>query len=156
MLTVDERACGAPPDLSFRVAADVEAWPSFLPHYRWVRFHRKEGFATGIVEMAAWRRFGPLPYPTWWISEMSHDAGERIVRYRHIDGVTRGMDVLWTVQSTEGGGSLLRIVHEWEGPPWPLIGPWAARRVIGPGFVHAIAQRTLSGIATDAERMDAR
>lgn len=156
MLTVDERACRAAPDVSFRVAADVEAWPSFLPHYRWVRFHRKDGFATGVVEMAAWRRFGPLSYPTWWKSEMEHDAAERVVRYRHIEGVTRGMDVLWTVRPAKGGGSLLRIVHEWDGPSWPLMGPWAARHVIGPVFVHAIAQRTLEGVATEAERSAAR
>jgi ribosome-associated toxin RatA of RatAB toxin-antitoxin module len=152
VLTLDERGCRAEPDLCFQVAADVEAWPRFLSHYRWVRFHRKDGFATGVVEMAAWRRFGFLPYPTWWVSEMDHDPGQRVVRYRHVDGVTRGMDVLWTVTPTEGGGSVLRIVHEWEGPRWPVIGPWAAGHVIGPWFIHAVAERTLAGVAAEAER----
>jgi len=152
VLTVDERTCRGDPDLCFRIAADVEGWPGFLSHYRWVRFHRKDGFASGLVEMAAWRRFGPLAYPTWWISEMSHDAAERSVRYRHVRGVTGGMSVLWTVTPTAEGGSLLRIVHEWRGPLWPVVGPWAAERIIGPGFIHHIAERTLAGVALESER----
>lgn len=156
MLTVDERTCRAEPDVCFHVAGDVEGWPRFLPHYRWVRFHSKEGFATGVVEMAAWRPFGPLRYPTWWVSKMSCDPERRIVRYVHVRGITRGMDVLWTVTPSEGGGALLRIVHEWNGPAWPMMGPWAAEHVIGPGFIHHIAARTLAGVASEAERRQQR
>ena len=66
MRTVDEQRTQAPPDICFQVAADVEGWPDILPHYRWVKFQRKDGFASGIVEMAAWRNFPGIPYPTWW------------------------------------------------------------------------------------------
>jgi hypothetical protein len=152
MLTVDQRTCAAPPSVVFQVAADVEGWPDILPHYRWVRFQRKEGFARGLVEMAAWRKFGPLPYPTWWVSEMEHDPLARVVRYRHVEGITRGMDVLWEVRSIRGGRSQLRIVHQWSGPTWSLIGGVAAKLVIGPLFISHIAGRTLAGIAAEAER----
>lgn len=151
MLTVDEIHASAPPDLCFRVAADVERWPEILPHYRWVRFHRKDAFGRGRVEMAAWRPFGPLRYPTWWVSEMEADSGAGVVLYHHVDGITRGMDVRWEVRGREPEGTLLRIVHEWEGPPWPLVGRFAADVVIGPHFVSHIAGRTLSGIAATAE-----
>lgn len=151
MRTVDEHVAGAPADTCFRIAADVEGWPGILPHYRWVRFRRKDGFATGEVEMAAWRPFGPVGYPTWWVSEMRHDPDERTVRYRHVDGITRGMDVWWEVRPLSEDRTLLRIVHEWPGPRWPLIGGFAARHVIGPHFVQAIAGRTLAGIADAAE-----
>lgn len=151
MRIVDEHTCAAPPGVAFQVAADVERWPDILPHYRWVRFRRKDGFATGVVEMAAWRRFGPVGYPTWWVSEMEHDAAAREVRYRHVAGVTRRMDVLWRVTPVEHG-SHLHLVHEWEGPRWPLIGTLAARRVILPHFVSFIAGRTLAGVAAEAER----
>lgn len=152
MLTVDEHSSDAPPDICFRVAADVERWPEILPHYRWVRFQRKVAFARGLVEMAAWRPFGPLKYPTWWASEMDHREDERVVLYRHVDGITRGMDVRWEVSPGTDGGSHLRIVHEWDGPDWPLIGGIAADRVIGPHFVSHIAGRTLAGICREAER----
>lgn len=151
MRTVDERIAAAPAELCFEVAADVERWPEILPHYRWVRFLRREGFAEGRVEMAAWRLFGPVGWPTWWMSEMTHDRAARTVHYTHVKGITRGMDVVWEVVALPGDRAHLRIVHEWGGPAWPLIGGFAARAVIGPHFVSAIAQRTLAGIAREAE-----
>ena len=152
MITTDEHVAAAPPDVCFRVGADVEHWPDILPHYRWVRFQRKDGFASGRVEMAAWRDFaGPIRYPTWWVSEMESDAAKPIVRYRHVDGITRDMDVVWEFLP-RGDRTLIRIVHEWQGPPWPLIGRFAANHVIGPRFVSFIAGRTLAGVAAEAER----
>ncbi len=152
MKTIDERICAAPADICFQVAADVENWPTILPHYRWVKFQRKDGFAEGIVEMAAWRSFPGFNYPTWWASEMRYDPEHRTVFYRHIAGVTKGMDVEWKVTALEDGRSHLCIVHEWSGPAWPLIGSFAANYVIGPHFVSHIAGRTLHGIAEAAER----
>ena len=152
MRTVDEATTPADPDLAFRTAADVERWPEILPHYRWVRFRRKDGFARGLVEMAAWRPFGPLSWPTWWVSEMDHDPDARTVTYRHVDGITTGMDVVWRVTPREDGTTLLSIVHEWDGPGWPLIGGFAAEHVIGPHFVSHIAGRTLAGVTRAAER----
>ena len=154
MLTIDEQICRASPDIAFQVAADVEGWPDVLSHYRWVRFLRKDSFAQGVVEMAAWRHFGPLGYPTWWVSEMEHDAADRVVRYRHIRGVTSGMDVVWRVSAAPDGCSHLSIVHEWTGPGWPVIGRFAAERVIGPRFVSHIAGLTLAGVAAEAERRE--
>ena len=152
MRTVDERVSRAPPEHCFRAAADVERWPRILPHYRWVRFRAKEGFARGLVEMAAWRYFGPVGYPTWWVSRMDHDLERRTVSYRHVEGITRGMDVIWEISSRAEGGTLLRVVHEWAGPGWPLVGAATADLVIGPHFIHHIASRTLAGVAREAER----
>jgi coenzyme Q-binding protein COQ10 len=151
MRIVDEADSKAPAEVAFRTAADVERWPEILPHYRWVRFHRKDEFAQGVVEMAAYRHFGPFRYPTWWVSEMRHEPEARRVYYKHIDGVTKGMDVVWEVDESPGGGSHLRIVHEWGGPAWPWIGSFAANAVIGPHFVSYIASRTLIGVCRAAE-----
>jgi ribosome-associated toxin RatA of RatAB toxin-antitoxin module len=152
MTTVDERLVAAPPDLCFRVAADVEDWPRILPHYRWVRFHDKAAFGTGRVEMAAWRDFaGPLRYPTWWLSDMRSVEDEPAIYFVHVDGITRRMDVKWAFQPRDDG-TLITITHAWNGPAWPLIGGLAWRHVIGPRFVSFIAQRTLAGVAREAER----
>lgn len=148
MRTVDTLWIDAPPDRVFELAADVERWPLILPHYRWVRF--TDGTSRRLVEMAAWRPFGALRWPTWWVSEMTIDAPERRVRYHHVRGITAGMDVWWTV-GPEESGTRATIVHEWRGPAWPLIRRSAAEWVIGPVFVHGIASRTLAGIARVAE-----
>jgi len=143
----------APAETCFRVAADVERWPEILPHYRRVRFRDKRGFGMGIVEMAAWRSFPmAIRYPTWWVSDMRVDVDAPAVHYRHIDGITRGMDVVWEFRRESDDLTHVRIVHEWRGPAWPLIGVPAANLVIGPHFISAIAQRTLAGVAAEAER----
>jgi len=149
MRTVDERQVAAPPAVVFEAARDVERWPEILPHYRYVRMLETRP-GGGIVEMSANRPFGPLNWPTWWTSEMWIDLARLEVRYHHIRGITRGMDVVWQVVP-RGGGTHVTIVHEWTGPAWPLIRVPAAEWVIGPVFVHGIASRTLAGIARAAE-----
>jgi len=149
---LDECFMRAPPALCFRVAADVERWPDFLAHYRWVRFQERTAFGTGRVEMAAWRDFGgPFRYPTWWVSDMRIREHEPAVLYTHVDGITRGMEVKWSFEPRPDG-TLVRITHAWDGPQWPLVGRLAWSAVIAPHFVSAIAQRTLAGVAREAQR----
>lgn len=158
MRTVDEHVMRAPASICFQVAADVERWPEILPHYRWVRFQERGAPGQGRVEMAAWRELGQTGsgralarWPTWWVSDMRADPAEPAVYYRHVAGVTRGMDVKWEFLP-DPRGTNVRIVHQWSGPSWPLIGRLAADAVIGPAFVSAIARRTLAGVAAEAER----
>jgi uncharacterized membrane protein len=150
--TVDRLMMKAPVGKVFEAARNVERWPELLGHYRWVRMleRRDDG---GTVEMAAWRPFGPLRYPTWWVSEMWVDRETRAVRYRHVRGITAGMDVEWRLREV-GKETEVTIVHEWNGPRWPLIGSVAAEAVIGPVFIHGIASRTLAGIRREVERSD--
>ena len=61
------------------------------------------------------------------------------------------MDVEWSFTPAEGG-THVRVLHVWDGPPWPLIGILAATTLIGPVFIHGIASRTLAGLARVAER----
>ena len=150
MHTVDQIAIRAPIDRVFQVASDVERWPEILSHYRWVRFLDRHE-SGGTVEMAAARPFGVFRFPAWWVSEMTVDRLARVIRYRHVRGITRRMNVSWRLVDAPGGVDVT-IVHEWAGPAWPLIGPLAARLVIGPVFIHGIASRTLAGIKQEAER----
>ena len=107
MLTVDTTRIAAPVDRVFRAAEAVERWPELLPHYRWVRMleRRPDG---GVVEMAAWRPFGPVGYPTWWVSEMRVDRSAPAVYYRHVRGITTGMDVVWRLEP-EGNGTTVAV-----------------------------------------------
>ena len=151
MTTVDERLVRAPLETIFALARHVEHWPAYLPHYRFVRFLGTNGEEPALVEMSANRPFGPLNWPTYWRSLMAVDVNAPAVRFRHVGGVTTGMDVEWTFVPVRGGVHV-RIVHVWDGPGWPVIGRFAARAVIGPVFVHGIASRTLAGLGAAAER----
>jgi hypothetical protein len=158
MTTIDAAHVAAPLPVIFELARDVERWPELLPHYRFVRFTTRDGRDGGIVEMSANRPFGPLGWPTFWRSEMETIplAGSEspAIRFRHIGGITTGMDVIWEF-AARGSGTDVRIVHVWDGPSLPIIGSIAARTVIGPVFVHGIASRTLAGLARAAERIAA-
>ena len=155
MRTVDQVLIRAPVERVFAAAADIERWPTILPHYRWVRVLERRNNGA-LVEMAAWRPFGSVRYPAWWVSEMTVDRDAREIRYTHVRGITRGMAVAWrfhpSAGTTPGGGVVVTIVHEWRGPAWPLLGGLAARLVIGPVFIHGIASRTLAGIKKEAEK----
>ena len=154
MRTVDERFVRAPLEIMFRIARDVESWAAHLRHYRFVRFRERASDGGGIVEMSANRPFGPLNWPTWWLSEMqvtNESGAPAAIRFRHIGGITTGMDVEWRFESRDGG-TQVELVHAWDGPRWPLIGVFAATTVIGPVFVHGIATRTVAGLARLAER----
>ena len=155
METVDERLVKAPWRTIFGLAKTVEEWPTHLSHYRYVRFRERASDGGGIVEMSADRPFGPVGWPTWWLSQMSVDEGAPAIRFRHIDGVTKGMDVEWTFRAVPGG-THVTILHVWDGPPVPLIGIPAATLVIGPVFIHGIASRTLAGLAAAAEKQTGR
>lgn len=160
METVDEQLVRAPLTAVFELASDVEKWPSHLSHYRYVRFRQRRPDGGGLVEMSAYRPFhvidtsrGPfrIKWPTWWLSEMAVNSETPAIRFRHVGGITKGMEVEWTFAPAPAG-THVRIVHLWDGPRIPLAGVWAAKYVIGPVFVHGIASRTLAGLGAVAQR----
>lgn len=147
----DEQLVRAPWRAIFDIAKRVEEWPAYLPHYRYVRFRERATDGGGVVEMAAYRPFGLAGWPTWWLSEMAVDEGAPAIRFRHVAGITKGMDVEWSFRSVPGG-THVTVLHVWDGPPIPFLGIPAATLFIGPVFIHAIASRTLAGLAAVAER----
>ena len=134
----------APWDRIFDLAADVERWPEILPHYRYVRplgSGEERRFAMGA-------RRGIIPV-TWEAIQRPLRA-ERRIEFEHTGGVTKGMWVAWRLEERADFVDV-SIEHQLD-LHWPLIGEWAARSVIGPHFIEAIAGRTLRRIRELAER----
>jgi ribosome-associated toxin RatA of RatAB toxin-antitoxin module len=153
MVVVDEQTVRVPREAIFALAKDVAEWPTHLPHYNFVTFRNHARDGGGLVEMSANRPFGPLNWRTWWLSEMSVDETTPNIRFKHVGGITTGMEVEWQFLRREDPNVChVRIVHAWDGPWWPLIGKVAAMAVIGPVFIHGIASRTLAGLARAAEQ----
>jgi ribosome-associated toxin RatA of RatAB toxin-antitoxin module len=128
----------------FELACAVERWPELLAHYRWVREISRRGECR-VVEMAAHRDGIPV---RWWAEQVCEPAVPRIL-FRHVRGVTRGMEVEWSF-AERADGVLVRISHDLR-LGWPLIGPLVADRIIGPFFVSDIAGKTLRRIKQLAE-----
>lgn len=133
------------------LAADTERWPIILPHYRWVTLLAGGGDRK-TVEMAARRGRIPVRWQAEQIVE--RDGPTPIIRFRHVGGVTKGMEVAWTFQRIADGWAVT-IDHEFA-PPWPLVGNLVANKIIGPHFIEAIAGKTLATIKGIVEGRDRR
>jgi hypothetical protein len=92
--------------------------------------------------------------PVSWTAEQRLFPDEPRMTFRHVRGVTRGMDVEWSFTPIEGGTRV--AIHHDLRLRWPLIGGLVADRIIGPFFVRAIAGRTLRRfkeiVEADADR----
>lgn len=146
MQTENSIQIDAPLERIVGLAGDVERWPTILPHYRWVKL-LDGGGDRKVVEMAARRDRFPVKWQA--IQTIERGNGTPIIRYRHIGGVTKGMEVAWTF-TQNGSGYLVRIDHELH-LKWPVIGGVVGDRIIGPYFVSYIAGRTLATIKQLAE-----
>jgi ribosome-associated toxin RatA of RatAB toxin-antitoxin module len=140
----------APPERVFDLVADLERWPERLPHYRYVRVVGRSGPVTR-ARMSA--RRGVIP--VYWVADQTPDAGARTIRFRHVGGVTRGMDVLWTLRPERFGardGTRASITHDLDfrlgiAP----VGRFLAERVIASQFIEPIAGATLRRFKAIAE-----
>jgi uncharacterized membrane protein len=133
----------------YGLAAPVERWPELLPHYRWVRVLDDDGEGRRLVEMAALRNFIPV---RWRAEQLLFPDAPRIV-FRHVGGVTKGMEVEWVFAPQGDGVVRVSILHNLERglAGWPMVGGVVADRVVGPFFVSNIAGKTLGRIKELAE-----
>lgn len=135
----------APFERVFPLVAEVERWPAILPHYRFVR---RVADPEGERRFAMGARRGPIPVRWEAIQRVLPD--ERRVEFEHTGGITKGMWVAWRFDDAAEGVLDVSIEHRLE-LGWPLIGRFAAERIIGPQFIEAIAGRTMRRIRQLAE-----
>lgn len=143
--TANEIWIGASPRTVYRLAEAVERWPELLPHYRYVRLLRREG-RSRVVKMAASRSGVPIS----WTSVLTPLPVQNRIRFQHIGGITRGMEVEWRLRR-ERGGTRVVIEHRLR-LPWPpgfrQVGEW----VVGELFIKNVAGKTLRRVKQLAER----
>ncbi len=144
MNTANEIWIAAKPKKVFKLAEAVERWPEMLPHYRYVRLLARTGNVR-TVQMAASRD----GIPVRWTSLLLHLPRENRIRFRHIRGVTKGMEVEWRLEKT-GGGTRVVIEHELR-LRWPPVIRSVGELIIGRFFIHNIAGKTLRRIKQLAE-----
>ena len=134
----------APPGDVFELVSDLSRWEERLPHYRYVRILNRTDGATRAA-MSARRGIVPV----FWEAIQTNDANARTIRFHHVRGVTRGMDVIWSFLP-ERGGTRAQVDHDLEFGV-PVIGEWLAHRVIAREFIEPIVAKTLSRFRQLAE-----
>jgi aromatase len=101
------------------------------------------------VEMAARRDVvAGLAIPLQWTSIVTLHEHQRRIEFEHIRGITRGMQVAWTIEPWDSG-LRVQIRHIFV-PRWPVPDP-LVRRIVGEYFVNGVARRTLRCIGDLAE-----
>ncbi|MFZ3377714.1 MAG: SRPBCC family protein [Chthoniobacterales bacterium] len=125
----------APKTKVFETAANLELWPEFLPHYRYIHYLERSP-NRNVVVMAATRSRIPIS----WTSEQIIDREKCEVRFHHLKAWTKGMRVVWTFEETPTG-VLVKISHELRfriAVVAPIVDP-----LVGDFFIHNIANKTL-------------
>jgi ribosome-associated toxin RatA of RatAB toxin-antitoxin module len=125
----------APKTMIFETAANLELWPTMLPHYRYIRF-LKRAPDRNIVIMAAKRSGIPIS----WMSEQIIDRDRLEIRFHHLRAWTKGMDVVWSFSDTPAGVQV-EIAHDLRFRVRALAP--IVDLVIGDFFIHNIANKTL-------------
>jgi ribosome-associated toxin RatA of RatAB toxin-antitoxin module len=125
----------APRQTIFETAANLELWPKFLPHYRYIRYLERSP-ERNLVVMAATRSGIPIS----WTSEQLIDREQLEVRFHHLRAWTKGMRVVWTFKETPAG-VLVEILHDLRFRA-PLLAP-IMEPIVGDFFIHHIANKTL-------------
>ena len=134
----------APKERIFETAADLEKWPSFLPHYRFIHYYER-GPERNVVRMAARRDFIPIS----WVSGEIIDRSKLEVRFKHLKAWTKGMEVVWTFAETDEGVRV-SIIHDLRFRV-PSLAP-LAEPIIGDFFIGHIANQTLKHMKAHLER----
>jgi hypothetical protein len=145
----------APPALVFALARGVERWDRLLPHYARSRAVARGADGDAVVEFVARRPLVAvlgLGLPVAWRARCwSEPAGLRL-RFVHVAGATRGMDVTWRIEPLAGhgaGGTRVTIEHDFR----PRIPGFAA--FVDRAFTRPIAGRTLATFKALAEAIAA-
>ena len=141
----------APPSLVFALARGVERWERLLPHYARSRVVGGRAGGVLVVDFVARRPLVPLlglglPV-TWRARTWSEPAGLRL-RFVHVAGATRGMDVTWRIEPVgdgDRGPTQVTIEHDFV-PRVPGFAGFVDR-----AFTRPIAGRTLATFKALAE-----
>lgn len=144
----------ASPTTVFALARDVERWSTLLPHYARSAAVERRPDGSVVVDFVARRAFVPilgLGLPVTWRARTwsADDPVAPRLRFVHVAGATKGMDVTWRIEPIDDGrATRVTIEHVFE-PPIPGFAAFVDR-----WFTTAIAGRTLATFKALAEAVE--
>ncbi|MFL5650407.1 MAG: type II toxin-antitoxin system RatA family toxin [Chloroflexota bacterium] len=138
-------------ELVFALAREVTRWERLLPHYAQSHAVETRADRSLVVDFIARR---PLPLigvtglalPVTWRARTWNEPATHSLRFVHVAGATKGMDVTWHIEPA-GDGCHVSIDHDFR----PRIAPFAA--FVDSGFTRPIAGRTLATFKALAESL---
>jgi len=141
----------APADLVFDLARDPRRWERLLPHY--ARSHAVDVRGDAVVIDFVARRPFPLVgvlglgLPVAWRARTWSEPASRQLRFVHVAGATRGMDVTWRIETRGPRACRVAIDHDFR----PRVALFAS--FVDRAFTRPIAGRTLGTFRALAEAL---
>ena len=150
----------ASPELVFALARDVERWSALLPHYARSTTGDHDLDRPRVVRFVARRSFVPvlgLELPVVWAARCWSEPATRRLRFEHVAGPTRGMDVTWRIEPRDVGCHVT-IEHDFApripGFAW-IVDRWFTRPIAGrtlatfKAITEAVASTSDPGLPTN-------
>jgi ribosome-associated toxin RatA of RatAB toxin-antitoxin module len=141
----------APAEAIFELARDVSHWRRLLPHYVRSRVLSRDTEGRAVVSFVAVRPVlgsARAGLPVVWRARCWSEPETLRLRFVHLAGATRGMDVTWRLEPTSTG-CRVTIEHDFR----PRIAAWAG--FVDRWFTRAIAGRTLARFKALVEAAEA-
>jgi ribosome-associated toxin RatA of RatAB toxin-antitoxin module len=136
--TENEIVIEAPPHVIYNFACATDRWPQYLPHYRDVKV-LGETNEFRIVEMSAMRDL----IPVHWIAAQQNDPLTPAIRFVHVRGWTRGMDVRWRFERLAPSRTRVVIEHDLAFR-FPFAADAIGEYIVGDFFIRNVASKTLA------------
>ena len=139
----------APAALVFQLARRVDRWEVLLPHYARSRVVARQPDGSVSVAFVARRPLLGLiglGIPVAWRARTWSEPESMRLRFIHLAGPTRGMDVTWRIEPTTTG-CRVSIEHDF----WPGVPGFAV--FVDRWFTRPIAGRTLATFRALAEAL---
>jgi hypothetical protein len=143
----------APPEVVFALARDATRWEALLPHYARSNPVERRPDGSVVVDFVARRPFVPvlgLALPVTWRARTWSEPATRRLRFVHVAGATKGMDVTWRIEPDADRSGITRVTIEHTFAP--RLPGFAA--FIDRWFTRAIAGRTLATFRALAEAVE--
>ena len=140
----------APPALVFSLARDVERWERLLPHYSRSRAVERRTDGSLVVDFVARRPLIGLlglGLPVTWRARTWNERSPLRLRFVHVAGATRGMDVTWRIEPV-AGRLPCHVDHAFRRGP-------SQAAFVDRWFTRPIAARTLATFRAIAEAVAA-
>lgn len=128
----------------YGLLAEVELWPALFPHIRSARVMRRRGHQRLLAVRASWRGL-----PVAWRAVQTLDRANLRLTFRHVNVLSRGSAVSWTV--VPGPGGVHVTVAQQVRLRVPLIGPWIAGYVLATHVGPQMAAEMLGRLQALAE-----
>jgi hypothetical protein len=134
----------------FRLLADIELWPAFIPHVRSARVVRRDGRRRLVKVRASWHGI-----PIGWTAIETVDEVYCWMALRHVSRLTGGSVATWSVgpeQRLEDSRIAVDVTVEQQVTvPLPFIGGLVARRFVGGMVARELGQAILDRVKWVAE-----